>query len=89
MGIRLTRNAGKRSEMSSSRRAAWAREFDKRLAAKTVINGHGPRKMRGEWQVPDDRGNCYWRNGNACCGCGKHDAAGDHGLLKWNAGPEF
>lgn len=75
------------SKMSGSRRAAWAKEFDRRKAA-----GKGKyhqRKMKGELQIVDDLGHHYWRNGNACCGCGKHDAAGDHHMDQWNAGPQF
>jgi len=60
---------------SSRQAAAWEDEFDRRLAARTKVHGNGPRRMKGRWQVPDDLGHRYWRDGIGCCGCGKHDAA--------------
>lgn len=75
------------SKMSGSRRAAWAKEFDRRKAAGK--RAYHQRVMKGELQIVDDRGNHYWRNGNACCGCGRHNAAADHGLANAYAGPVF
>ena len=74
------------SHMNSRQRAAWAAEFDIRIKS----SRYAKRKMRGEWQVADDDGNRFWRNGNACCGCGKHDAAADHHTGgDWQTGPQW